>query len=914
MPHKNQANQNQSNRHHSFLESATRSYQQLQQDVLALNHENHHYRHALEAAMFRAQGFDTLIRNLYADEVEYLPFALVAIGGYGRGRLAPFSDIDVLFIHASDADLTKTTPLMERCLYVLWDLHVKLGYKIGTSDEIMQGVAGDIVAATALIDMRFMMGDRKLYDYFAKQSCQWLAKNLPREKFFTSKMQETKIRHAKQGDTRYLLEPNIKEGRGGLRDLDMLYWVCNYQPETGLLNQPNGLQEKLGKQLYRDYQHLEKFLWNVRFLNHLISGRGVEILTLDSQPEIAEKLGYRSHENNIGKRVERFMRHYFFNLRKVGLLARTIFADSEISHNQKIFALPQSAYQEVKGFHRQGRFLSFKQQDAPKTNPLSMLSILQIAMQHNLRLHPQALRAMIQHHSLLAFYRDDEAANQVFLQILTQGKKGVWALKRMSDTGLLSVFVPAFRNIIAQMQFNRYHYYTTDTHTFHALDILANIEQGELRRELSIISHLAQDKKYRRKLLYCAIFLHDIGKGQKEHHSIVGANVAQEFCPRLGFDKEETAMVSWLVLHHLDMSDTAFKRDLLDRRTIADFAALVENQERLQLLLMLTVIDIKAVSPVSWNSHKDTLLHELYSRTLDMLLQQAQFGYYVDDEDADTRVNLLKALKDELQKPEDYVRQLPENYLKAYRKEEIIHHAKIVFALENKTPPYDKQQFHLQFHEENDIEQQGDGGHLRVEFIVRWYPKCFTDCAAIIALASGNIVQANLFRISGDYVVVYFVGQFVNFRNLTQHLQKFSYDILDNIFNGDKKTYRSHIDALHQKMKELPKGNVIKGSYGNSIAQNSIVRQGEVKFHLNVSDLYTVIEVSARDRQGLLYQIADRLSEDNIQINAAKIATFGEEAIDSFYVKDAFGFKIENKQVLDNIRQKLQEVLRKYTI
>ncbi|MCH9853482.1 MAG: [protein-PII] uridylyltransferase [Alphaproteobacteria bacterium] len=912
MTQKNQLLHHQPLNHQPFLESAARDYQQLQKDVLALNHQHHHYRHALEAAMFRAQGFDNLIRALYADETD-LPFALVATGGYGRGRLAPFSDIDLLFIHHKDADLTHVTPLMERCLYVLWDLHVKLGYKIGTNDEMMQGICDDIAAATALIDMRFITGDKQLYDDFATHSLIWLAKNLPREKFFAGKMQETEARHAKQGDTRYLLEPNIKEGRGGLRDLDMLYWLCSYQPELGALNQKNALQEKLGAQLYRDYQYLEKFLWNIRFLNHMISGRGVEILTLDIQPEIAEKLGYRVHENNIGKRVERFMRHYFFNSRKIGFLMRTVVADIEISHNRKIFALPQSAYQEVKGFRRQGRFLSFKQQDTPKTNPLSMLSILNVAMQHNLSLHPQALRAMIQYHNLLAAYRDDATANKIFLQILTQGEKGVWALKRMSDTGLLGVFVPAFRNIIAQMQFNRYHYYTTDTHTFHALNILAKIENvkisGGLHRQLPLISHLAHDKKYRRKLLYCALFLHDIGKGQKEHHSIVGEQVAQELCPRLGFDKEETSMVSWLVRHHLEMSDTAFKRDLLDRRTIADFAHLVENQERLQLLLMLTVIDIKAVSPVSWNSHKDTLLHELYSRTLDMLSQQAQFGYYVDDEDALLRANLVAALKHESIKAEDYVRHLPENYLKAYSEEEIIYHAKIVFALEEKTPPYDTQHFHLRFHEQSDMEKEGDGGHLRVGFIVRWYPRCFTDCAAIIALASGNIVQANLFRISSDYVVVYFVSRFANFRTVSQHLQKFANDILGNILNGDKELYRSHIDALHQKMAEQP-----KGSDGHNIAQSSIVRQGEVKFHLNISDLYTVIEVSARDRQGLLYQIADRLSEDNIQINVAKIATFGEEAIDSFYVKDAFGFKLENKHVLDNVKKKLQKVLRKYTI
>ena len=346
-----------------FLAQANTSYQQMQTKLLSINGEAQHYKSAIQAAEYHADAIDNIIGAMYQQiSPQTLPFAIVATGGYGRSRLAPFSDIDLLFVHDAQCDMKQVQSLAERCLYVLWDLHLPLGYKIGTAEQILTDAVCDIVSATTLIDMRFITGNHTIYQMFLQATIVQMADKLPRQEFIKQKIVETDGRHSKQGNTRYMLEPNIKEGRGALRDLDLLHWICVYQPEQGMINDKNALQRILGDRLYYDYQLLQNFLWNVRYLLHQISARKDEVLTLDIQPEIAIKLGYRAADQNIGKHVERFMRHYFLNVRKVGFLARTVIADIELSNNRQIFALPLnklSYKKSLQGFHQEGNYLNF---------------------------------------------------------------------------------------------------------------------------------------------------------------------------------------------------------------------------------------------------------------------------------------------------------------------------------------------------------------------------------------------------------------------------------------------------------------------------------------------------------------------------------------------------------------------------
>ncbi len=577
-----------------YLRQATQDFQQLQKKL----HDTAHLLQALPRAKLYAKGIDHLIVSLYADEAE-LPFAIVATGGYGRARLAPYSDIDLLFIHSEGELSPKNHQLIERCLYVLWDLHITVGHNRGSSNEIMASACADIPFATALIDARFLSGNLEIYADFIKMRQSEMARLLPREEFIAAKILETKRRHGKHGKSRYMLEPNIKEGRGGLRDLDMLYWICSYAPEQKSVQDLQALGNILGNSSYHTYLQLENFLWEVRTAMHDVSGHKDESLILEIQPEIAQKLGYRASKNNIGKIVERFMRHYFLNARKVGFLAKIVTAEIEINATRKIYALPKQASNMIGNFHQEGRFLTFQNEQQLQDNPLNMLNIFQIAVENNLRIHPHAILLLTQHKKLLVPYRKDERANALFMDILTAPKNGAWALKRLNETGLLGEFIPQFRNIIAQMQFNRYHHYTTDAHTIYAIDIMAKIEQGQLQAEFPLASIVGKEGNYRRKLLYCALFLHDIGKGKTKPHSIVGSEIAYDLCPRLGFNDEETEIVAWLVLNHLVMSHTAFTRDLLARKTLIDFATLVQNVERLRLLFMVTLADIRAVSDVS---------------------------------------------------------------------------------------------------------------------------------------------------------------------------------------------------------------------------------------------------------------------------------------------------------------------------
>ncbi len=887
-----------------FLTQANASYQQMQAKLVSINGEAQQYKSAIQAAEYHADAIDKIIGAMYQKiSPQTFPFAIVATGGYGRSRLAPFSDIDLLFVHDAQCDIKHVQSLAERCLYVLWDLHLPLGYKIGTAEQILDDAVRDIISATSLIDMRFITGNPAIYQMFLQETVKRMAKKLPRQEFIKQKIAETDARHIKQGSTRYMLEPNIKEGRGALRDLDLLHWICAYNPEQGMMNDKHALQNILGDRLYYDYQLLQNFLWNVRYLLHQISGRKDEVLMLDNQPEIAIKLGYRAADQNIGKHVERFMRHYFLNVRKVGFLARTVIADIELSNNRKIFALPVnrlSYKKSLQGFHKEGNYINFIDADTLRQQPLNLLKIFQVMAQYKLRLHPEAIALLMSHRYLLTPYRDDAQANQLFIEIMTSGSSGVLALKLMNDMGVLAIFVPDFRNIIAQMQFNRYHYYTTDTHIFNALNILAHIEKGKSHQDLPMISSLLRGSGYRQKLLYCALFLHDIGKGRKEDHSIVGEEIAYKLCPRFGFDKEETQMIAWLVRHHLVMSDIAFKRDLLEKQTIIDFAKFVDNQEKLQLLFILTVIDIKAVSPVSWNGHKHSLLHELYSRTDDMLKHKGGFAYYSSEADDALHQQFSDAFTAWGQ-AEYYVKNLPSNYLSAYKTDEIIRHGKVIadweMAGKNKTiQPH----FHLQTYQAEE-QNQADTHHLHVEFISKWSAQCFTDATAIMALAGGNVIQANLFRLNQHYALIYFVAEFADIVRAKRNLKDFA----DAIFSEDKEVYQQHIHTLNQKMAK-PAMQV------STVPGNSLMEMGKVKFLSNASDLYTLIELNGRDRPGLLYQIAHALSEENIQINAAKIATFGEEVTDVFYVKDAFGMKVEQKKRCDMLTKKLQNILQKY--
>ncbi|MGH7120443.1 MAG: [protein-PII] uridylyltransferase, partial [Acetobacteraceae bacterium] len=585
----------------------------------------------LGAATLLASLTDGLIRSIYeyalarAGVEPNQPLALVATGGYGRGLLAPSSDLDLLFLCAEEAS-GSTRQLVEFLLYLLWDLGLKVGHATRSIADCLAVAEGDLAVRTALLDARLLEGDRGLFAGFvARFRAECIESAL--SAFLAGKAAERAARHQRYGESPFLVEPNIKDGRGGLRDLQTLYWMAkaafSVASITGLEIPPvaDGI---LTPYEARRFRRSLDFLWSLRLHLHYVTGRAEERLTFDLQPVIGARMGYTRHGRQDG--VERFMRHYFLTARQVTRLTRVL-EPAILRAALGPPALParvtnpQLAQQ---GFVLEEGKLALGPETDLARAPIGMLRLLRIARDSSLELHPLAVRAMIRNERNAIALRGNAEAAAILLDLLCgrdaehNRADGARWFSILNEAGILGRLLPDWAQIVGQMQFDTYHVYTVDEHTIEAIRVLDTMEKGELTEIAPVASGL-MDQLQSRRALYVAMLLHDIAKGRGGDHSEIGARIALNVGPALGLATEETEMVSWLVLHHLLLSQTALKRDIDDPKTILDLADTVQSPERLRLLLILTVADMRAVSPKVWNAWKATLLRELYLRVAEVL-------------------------------------------------------------------------------------------------------------------------------------------------------------------------------------------------------------------------------------------------------------------------------------------------------
>src|SRR3984885_522902 len=566
---------------------------------------------------------DAIIQVIYDFAVKHVYYAqnpssaeriaVVATGGYGRGELAPGSDIDLLFLRPF-----KQTPwgesVIEFILYMLWDLGLKVGHATRSLADCVRLAKQDITIRTALLEVRYLWGDRALYEDLRKKFWNKIATGNGRD-FVEAKLNERGLRHGRQGESRYLVEPNSKEGKGGLRDLQTLYWIGKYLYHV---DDAADLVEHgvFTKDEYKTFQKAEAFLWNVRVHLHYLMGRAEERLSFDVQPSLATELGYVNAEKPR-RAVEAFMRAYFLVAKDVGDLTRIFCAALEEQHRKPRPSLSRMlpGFLKPRGpsddfFVENGRLNVGP--SVFRTDPANILRLFHIADTREVDIHPHALRTVTRSLDLITDeVRNNPAANQAFLEVLTSRHDPERALRLMNEAGVLGRFIPEFGHAVGLMQFNMYHHYTVDEHLIRAVGNVAAIERGDLKLESPVSSEIIK-RIQSRNALYCSILLHDVAKGLPGDHSDVGAAIAQSLCPRLGLTPNDTAAVAWLVKNHLVMSDTAQRRDVSDPKTVRDFVDMVQSPEMLRLLLVLTVADIRAVGPGVWNGWKGQLLRELY--------------------------------------------------------------------------------------------------------------------------------------------------------------------------------------------------------------------------------------------------------------------------------------------------------------
>src|SRR5215471_12369815 len=576
-------------------------------------------RHGRRCAERLCQMEDEIIGILYAFARNQYPsenpsegerMAVVATGGYGRGLQAPGSDIDLLFLLPYKQTAWGES-IAEAILYSLWDTGLKVGHATRSVDECIRQAKADMTIRTAILESRFLFGDRKLFDELVTRFDNEVVRNTASD-FVAAKLAEREDRVRRSGQSRYLVEPNVKDGKGGLRDLHTLFWIAKY---VYRVRETDELLERgvFDAQEYRIFRRCADFLWSVRCNLHFLTNRAEERLSFDLQREIAVRLGYTSHPGM--QDVERFMKHYFLVAKDVGDLTAILCAKLEDQQAKPAPVLsrfmarlrPSTSRRRVPDsddFIVDNNRINLAAPDVFKHDPVNLIRIFRLAQKHDLAFHPDAMRTVTRSLKLInTQLRENPEANRLFMEILTS-QNAETVLRRMNETGVLGHFIRAFGKIVSMMQFNMYHHYTVDEHLIRCVGWLQEIERGG-NDEFVLASDLFRKiRPEHRAVIYITVLLHDIAKGRPEDHSIAGAKVARRLCPRLGFSAADTELVAWLIEEHLTMSTVAQSRDLSDRKTIENFAAVVQSVEQMKLLTILTTADIRGVGPGVWNGWK----------------------------------------------------------------------------------------------------------------------------------------------------------------------------------------------------------------------------------------------------------------------------------------------------------------------
>ncbi|PWB91708.1 [protein-PII] uridylyltransferase [Methylocystis sp. MitZ-2018] len=832
--------------------------------------------------------YDYVVRYVYVvDNPTFAErLAIVAVGGYGRGTLAPGSDIDLLFLVPY-----KQTPwgesVIEAILYILWDLRQKVGHATRSVAECMRQARADMTIRTTLLEARFILGNAELFSEFRESFDREIARSDARE-FVSAKLAERDARVMRAGASRYLVEPNVKEGKGGLRDLNTLFWIAKY------VYRVREAKELVAAGLFTAaelslFERCEEFLWRVRCHLHFATGRAEERLAFDVQTTIARRLGY--HDRSGLSPVERFMKHYFLVAKEVGDLTAIVCAalEEKQAKPRAIFERFLQPFRRRRSRAPQGDFIvdhdriSIVDADVFKRDPVNIIRLFWMADHHGLPLHPDALRAVTLSLRLIdANLRANKEANRLFLEILLSRNMTEITLRRMNETGVLGRFIPDFGKVVAMMQFNMYHHYTVDEHLLRVVGGLSDLEAGRMPEHQQLVDEILPTI-VNRKVLYLGLLLHDIAKGRKEDHSLAGMEVARSLCPRLGFTPGETESVAWLVEHHLTMSSFAQSRDLSDRVTIENFAAIVQTMERLKMLFVLTVCDINAVGPGVLDAWKAQLLRVLYWET-EVVLGGGHSAVDRKSRVAAAKAELRAALPE--WSDEEFDAYAKRHYPAYWLKVDIarkLRHAELLRQMNGASAPL-----------ATAVELDRTRGAVELTVVAPDNPRLLSIIAGGCAAGGANIVDAHIFTTADGLALdtIFFSRAFDFDEDEMRRAGRIA-GLIARALRGEV--------VVSEELRARAKAHLPTDAF--SVAPEVVVDN-------SLSNVYTVIEVSGLDREGLLFELTNAISRLNLNIASAHIVTFGERAVDAFYVTDLTGAKIASPQRQATIKRQLLDVFR----
>ena len=753
--------------------------------------------------------------------------AVVACGGYGRRELAPFSDIDLMFLIPEGASEALREEVLS-VVYLLWDAGMKIGYTIRTPAECVEDAKTDITVRTNLLEARFVCGDEELfYDFSNRYNALKTPEGI---KFFVdAKRSERDERHKRMGLSQYMLEPNLKEGCGGLRDLHLLFWLMKYVFDVTDMRDlaSRGILPRKTVDLFL---HAHAFLDTLRCFLHFYRGKRGDILTMDAQKAVAPMLMYADRRGGLSD-VERMMKHYYIISKNVGALTYYFSAIVEDALSGA------SDFETVDGqdsFCLINRRLDFRENAV--VGPMDLLKLFWLKQKLKCDFSPAALQTAAHRAKEIRFVRKTDEARRMFFDVLTAPDSSD-VLHAMLDTGVLGETIPVFKAVTGQMQFDMYHVYTTDEHTLKALEYVKSAA-GE--------SEFPSFES--RRALYTAVLFHDIGKGAGGNHAEKGAVLAQKALADLGLDESERDVVTWLIRHHLLMSEVAFKRDIYDAKTIESFVKKVESPERLRLLYALTVADIKAVGPSVWNGFKARLLGDLFKTALEKMRGAAAEARDLSAEQ----------------------RRLADDFNAA--------RADVAFCVRNDVLP-DMTEFTV-------ITKDREG--------------LFAAIAGAMTVIGASIAGATIATLNDKTVVDTFFVQDADAAALNGGKP--------TPLKSERKLARLK-EKIRQVLND---GSEIETEIEKKRAQavkKPFYYAPRVLIDNEASDACSLIEVDGNDSTGFLYAVTHEMTALNLQIVSAHIYTYGTHVVDVFYVCDAKGNKITDETRVREIKSRLLAVM-----
>jgi len=785
---------------------------------------------------------------------------LVAVGGYGRGELAPQSDWDLWFLLDEDADDVCKQEI-ETFLYALWDIGAKIGYAVRTHKQTLEHIKEDWTSATAALEMRLLAGEGQNFERLKEKTAHFFKRK--RKAFVEAKLNELEARHHNTGGTAFLMEPDIKECQGGLRDVQTVFWMEKawYGSECcdDLLTL-NALSE-------REYEHLitaQDFLWRCRAALHLEVHRPSDRLGYEQQAVLAERLGYQDKDEHFA--VEWFMKDYFRHAGRIARVTNLLVLHFQECLHPQFFSFERNIED---GFTLEGERLGLQHAKVFQEDPLRLLRIFHVAQQGKRHLSSAALRQVRADVLLIDDdFRANPQAHASFLKILRSRRNVAHALREMHDTGVLGRFILPFRDIVGLGQFNRYHAYTVDEHTLRAVGEARNFYHAEHATRLPL-AHEIWHKISRPELLYLALIFHDIAKGMPGDHSVNGAYLAQNFCQSIGLSVEASNLVAWLVRNHLKMAVTSQRFDLSDPEVIKTFAYKMVDLEQLQYLFLLTVADISAVGPNVWNDWKGSLLRELYQSSKTFLMQGGeQDPHFQEKRNERLKTRIASALRDakgeELESLSAALHRLPWRCVMQFSPRQLNPLANLL----------------VQGGERVRLFVDYVGGQTLVMVLAKDRANLFAELTSAIATGHINILAAQAFDLKNQRVLDVF------------HVQDMQGKLIS--LDADLMRLQQRLEKALANPNQRPDIPLLKAKNISLLMRNVPLRVRQLAI---TSEHQTTIEVAACEQPALLARLAWVISDMGFSLKGAAISTFGERIVDVFFVETQQGGCLSEKEI-----------------